>query len=156
MRVLMVCLGNICRSPLAEGILKDKIKNAGLSWEVDSAGTSHYQKGNPPHDLSQKIANEKGIDICDQQCRQFVKDDMDKFDKIFVMDYNNYLDVKKIAAEKWDEKKVDLLLNQSFPLENRNVPDPYYGNESDYAAVYEMIDKACDKIVAVGQPKPRP
>ncbi|HEX8331754.1 MAG TPA: low molecular weight protein-tyrosine-phosphatase [Segetibacter sp.] len=148
MKILMVCLGNICRSPLAEGVLKDKIQKAGLDWEVDSAGTSHYLTGNPPHKLSQKIAKDKGIDICTQQCRQFVKQDMERFDKIYVMDEDNYDDVKRIAGDRWDEEKVDLLLNEAYPLENRSVPDPYYGVESDYQSVFEMIDKACEQILA--------
>jgi protein-tyrosine phosphatase len=147
MKILMVCLGNICRSPLAEGILRDKIQKAGLDWEVDSAGTSHYITGDPPHKLSQKIAKEKGIDICSQQCRQFVKQDVERFDKIYVMDEANYADVKRIAGEKWNEDKVDLLLNEAFPLENRSIPDPYHGVETDYHSVYEMIDKACDNII---------
>jgi protein-tyrosine phosphatase len=147
MKILMVCLGNICRSPLAEGILKEKIQKAGLAWEVDSAGTSHYITGNPPHKLSQKIAKEKGINICTQQCRQFVKEDMERFDKIYVMDEDNYVDVKRIAGDKWSEGKVDLLLNAAYPLENRSVPDPYHGVESDYHSVYEMIDKACENII---------
>jgi protein-tyrosine phosphatase len=147
MKILMVCLGNICRSPLAEGILKEKIQKAGLAWEVDSAGTSHYLTGNPPHKLSQKIAKEKGINICTQRCRQFVKQDMERFDKIYVMDEDNYVDVKRIAGDKWSEGKVDLLLNAAYPLENRSVPDPYHGVESDYHSVYEMIDKACDNII---------
>ena len=144
----MVCLGNICRSPLAEGVLRNKIVKAGLHWEVDSAGTGHYQTGCAPHKLSQKIARDKGIDICGQQCRQFVKEDMDKFDKIYVMDIDNYNDVKRIAGEKWDAGKVDLLLNEAYPSENIGVPDPYYGVESDYVSVYRMIDKACELIVA--------
>ena len=144
----MVCLGNICRSPLAEGVLRDKIKKAGLNWEVDSAGTNHYQTGNAPHKLSQKIAKDKGIDICEQQCRQFIKEDMDRFDKIYVMDMDNYKDVKRIAGDKWNPAKVDLLLNEAYPLENISVPDPYYGVESDYVSVYEMIEKACEQIIA--------
>lgn len=147
MKVLMVCLGNICRSPLAEGILKDKVKKAGLDWIVDSAGTSHYQVGNPPHTLSQKVAKEKGIDICSQRCRQFEKQDMDKFDRIYVMDEENYLDVKRIAADKWNAEKVDLLLNEIYPLENRGVPDPFNGPESEFNHVYELIERACEKIV---------
>ena len=148
MKILMVCLGNICRSPLAEGVLRDKINKAGLDWEVDSAGTSHYQSGCAPHIFSQKIAKVKGIDICDQQCRQFVKTDMDTFDKIYVMDEENYIDVKRIAGDKWNKNKVDLLLNEAYPAQNKSVPDPYYGLETDYHHVYDMIDIACEKIIA--------
>ncbi len=143
----MVCLGNICRSPLAEGIMKEKIKKAGLDWEVDSAGTSHYATGNPPHHLSQKVAKLNGVEICSQRCRQFTKQDMQKFDKIYVMDEDNYREVKRISRELWDASKVHLLMNEQYPNENRIVPDPWYGDEKDYHNVYKMIDQACEKIV---------
>jgi len=146
MKILMVCLGNICRSPLAEGILKDKIKKAGLGWEVDSAGTSHYQTGVAPHNLSQKVARLKGIDICDHCCRQFTKEDMLKFYMIYVMDKENYSEVKRISKELWDKNKVEMLMNEIYPNENREVPDPWYGGEEDYHKVYKMIEEACEKI----------
>ena len=148
MKILMVCLGNICRSPLAEGVLKHKIKQAGLNWEVDSAGTLHDNTGSPPHPLSQKVAKHNGLDICDHACRQFVKQDMITFDKIYVMDNQNYQQVKKISGELWNENKVDFLLNEVYPLQNRNIPDPWYGVEKDYHDVYTMINEACDKIIA--------
>lgn len=148
MKILMVCLGNICRSPLAEGVLKHKIKQAGLNWEVDSAGTMHDRTGSPPHPLSQKIAKHNGLDICSHACRQFVKQDIITFDKIYVMDRQNYQQVKKISGELWDEKKVDFLLNEVYPSENRSIPDPWYGVEKDYHDVYTMINEACDKIIA--------
>lgn len=147
MKILMVCLGNICRSPLAEGILRDKIKKAGLDWEVDSAGTNGYQPGCPPHHFSQKVAKQYGIDICEQKCRHFIKEDIDKFDKIYVMDDENYYEVQRIAGRKWDAKKVDFLLNEVYPGQNQMVPDPWFGGEDDFHTVYEMIDKACEKIV---------
>jgi protein-tyrosine phosphatase len=148
MKILMVCLGNICRSPLAEGILKSKIEKLKLNWMVDSAGTANYHIGQPPHTLSQKVAKEKNIDISKQQCRQFVKEDMIRFDKIYVMDNNNYLDVKNIAADFWNESKVELLLNSLYPNQNKNVPDPWYGEEKDYYDVFELINRACDKVIA--------
>ena len=143
----MVCLGNICRSPLAEGILQYKAKQAGLNWVIDSAGTAGYHIGEPPHTLSQKVAFLNGVDIGKQQCRQFTKKDMLTFDRIFVMDKDNYEEVKRISSEYWDEKKVALLLNELYPGERRNVPDPWYGTEKDFHAVYDMLDKACDKII---------
>jgi protein-tyrosine phosphatase len=146
MKILMVCLGNICRSPLAEGILQDKINKQKLNWQVDSAGTAGYHIGQPPHHLSQKVAKQNGIDISHQQCRKFVREDIIRFDKIFVMDGENYNDVKKICGKDWNENKVDLLLNTSFPNENRNVPDPWYGNEDGYHKVFSMIQEACEKI----------
>ncbi len=147
MKILMVCLGNICRSPLAEGILQHKANTLKLNWQVDSAGTAGYHVGEAPHRLSQKVAKQNGIDISQQQCRQFVKEDMLHYDLIFVMDTSNYNDVKKISKELWNEQKVDLLLNELYPGENKSVPDPWYGNEDGYHTVFEMIDKACEKII---------
>jgi protein-tyrosine phosphatase len=154
MKILMVCLGNICRSPLAEGILEDKVKKAGLHWKVDSAGTSNYHIGEPPHKLSQKVAKMNGIDISQQICRQFVKEDMLRFDKIYVMDNEVYNDIKKMSAELWDASKTDLLMNEAYPGENIDIPDPWYGTEKDYHEVYDMIDKACSAIVEKASPNP--
>jgi protein-tyrosine phosphatase len=147
MKILMVCLGNICRSPLAEGILRDKIRKAELHWTVDSAGTANYHIGDSPHHLSQKVAKLKGVDISYLQGRQFDKHDILHFDKIYVMDANNYEEVKNMSRELWDEKKVDLLLNELYPFENREVPDPWYGSEEGYHRVYQMISEACDAIL---------
>ena len=143
----MVCLGNICRSPLAEGIMKHKVEEANLQWQVDSAGTEGFNLGESPHKLSIKIANLNDIDISQQQCRKFVKEDMQLFDKIYVMDESNFNDVKRIAGNLWDASKVDLLLNELPNAENKNIPDPWYGEEKDYHKVYKMIDDACAVIV---------
>ena len=147
MKILMVCLGNICRSPLAEGILKDKIKKAGLNWEVDSAGTNGYHVGQQPHRFSQKVAKKWGIDISSQQCRNFTKSDFEKFDKIYAMSNDILDEIKLLSKDKYDSSKVDLLLNECYPGENRDVPDPWYGAEDGYHKVFEMIDKACDAII---------
>lgn len=147
MKILMVCLGNICRSPLAEGILKNKIEQAGLDWIVDSAGTNHYETGCMPHNLSQKIAKQNNIEIGHLQCRQFTAEDFLIFDKIYVMDDRNYSEVKRIGKAYWRADKVDFLLNEIYPSENRIIPDPYMGAEQDYAEVYKLIDKACTKII---------
>lgn len=143
----MVCLGNICRSPLAEGIMRHKIQEAGLDWEVDSAGTAHYHVGDPPHVFSQKIALKNGIDICEQKCRQFIQQDMKDFDKIYVMDDQNYSNVRRIAGKDWDEKKVQFLMNEVYPSKNISIPDPWFGDENDYHPVYSMIEEACSAIV---------
>jgi protein-tyrosine phosphatase len=147
MKILMVCLGNICRSPLAEGILKDKIRKAGLNWEVDSAGTNGYHVGEAPHRFSQKVAKHRGIDISTQQCRKFSKNDFDHFDKIYAMSADIIKEMKLISKEKYDPAKVDLLLNECCPGENKDVPDPWYGAEAGYHTVYDMIDEACEAIV---------
>src|SRR5205809_7836739 len=109
MKILMVCLGNICRSPLAEGILKHKAKKAGLEWQIDSAGTNGYHIGETPHRLSQKVAKLNGIDICDQRARQFVKQDMERYDKIYALADDVLDEIRRIAKEKFDSTKVDLL-----------------------------------------------
>ncbi|HVX50719.1 MAG TPA: low molecular weight protein-tyrosine-phosphatase [Chitinophagaceae bacterium] len=147
MKILMVCLGNICRSPLAEGILQHKVNMAGLDWQVDSAGTSNYHIGEPPHRLSQKVARVKGIDISHQRGSRFVKEDMLKYDRIYAMDRENYADIKRAAGHLWDENKVALILNELYPGEDREVPDPWYGDEADFVEVFDMLDKACDVIV---------
>jgi protein-tyrosine phosphatase len=147
MKILMVCLGNICRSPLAEGILRHKAEQQGLDWEIESAGTGGYHIGEAPHKLSQKVALHNGIDISGQQARQFRKEDMLDFDHIYVMDAENYQEVKRMSKELWDASKTDLLLNVSDPGRNRGVPDPWYGEEDGYHKVFDMISKACDKII---------
>jgi protein-tyrosine phosphatase len=147
MKILMVCLGNICRSPLAEGILKHKAKKAGLNWLVESAGTGGYHTGEPPHHLSQKVAKHNGIDICNQRARLYVRNFMQDYDKIYVMDAQNYNDIKRISGSLWEPSKVDLLLNELYPGENRAVKDPWYGTEPGYHEVYDLISKACDNII---------
>jgi protein-tyrosine phosphatase len=148
MKILMVCLGNICRSPLAEGILQYKANEAGLNWTVDSAGTNSYHIGEPPHPLSQKVARLNGIDICNQRARRFVKEDIDRYDKIYAMAEDVLDDIKRIAKEKYDPKKVDLFLNELYPGKNASVPDPWYGTEPGYHEVYELISNVCDEIVS--------
>jgi protein-tyrosine phosphatase len=147
MKILMVCLGNICRSPLAEGILKDKAKKAGLDWEIDSAGTNGYHIGEAPHHLSQKVARLNGIDICDQKARQFVKEDMNRYDKIYAMADDVVDDIRRIANDKFDPSKVDLLLNELHPGKDLSVPDPWYGTEPGYHKAYKMIEEACEQII---------
>jgi protein-tyrosine phosphatase len=147
MRILMVCLGNICRSPLAEGIMQHRADRSGLNWVIDSAGTAGYHVGEPPHWLSQKVALHHGIDISKQSGRQFRVTDINDFDKIYVMDQDNYREVKRICRDCWDEKKVSLLLDTIYPGEQKEVPDPWYGTEEDYHLVYDMLDKACERII---------
>lgn len=147
MKILMVCLGNICRSPLAEGVLKHKAKEAGLHWQIDSAGTNGYHVGEAPHHLSQKVARLNGIDICDQRARQFVKEDFDRYDKIYAMADDVVDDIKRIAKNKYDASKVDLFLNELYPGKNLSVPDPWYGPEPGYHEVYKMIDETCDRMI---------
>lgn len=148
MKILMVCLGNICRSPLAEGIMRHKVQKAGLNWVVESAGTNGYHVGQAPHRLSQKVASLNGIDICQQRARNFSPADFDKYDKIYAMAEDVIDDMKLIAKNKFDPKKVDLLMNELYPGKNMDVPDPWYGPEAGYHDVYKMIEAACDRIIS--------
>lgn len=147
MKILMVCLGNICRSPLAEGILQDKAFKAGLKWSVESAGTNSYHTGEPPHPLSQKVARLNGIDISQQRARRFTANDFEVYDKIYALAEDVLFEMKRIAGKKFDVTKTDLLMNELYPGENLEVPDPWYGPEPGYHQVYELISKACDAII---------
>ena len=148
MKILMVCLGNICRSPLAEGILQEKIKKAGLDWEVDSASTNGLHVGEAPHPLSQKVAKMNGIDISRQRSRKFVAEDFARFDKIYAMAADVMQEMKRIAKKHFDPAKADLLMNEVFPGKNMDIPDPWSGPESGYHEVYKMIDEACNHLFA--------
>lgn len=143
----MVCLGNICRSPLAEGILQDKAFKAGLSWSVESAGTNSYHTGEPPHPLSQKVAKLNGIDISQQRARRFKAEDFEIYDKIYALADDVMDEMKRIARNKFDTAKTDLLMNELHPGKNMDVPDPWYGPEPGYHEVYKMIDQVCEKII---------
>lgn len=143
----MVCLGNICRSPLAEGILRHKAEQNKLSIEVDSAGTAGYHVGEMPDPRSVKKAKEYGIDISMLRGRQFTVSDFNCFDYIYVMDQSNYRDVISLARSNHDKNKVELILNTIYPGKNKNVPDPYYGGESGFENVYRMLEEACEKII---------
>lgn len=147
MKILMVCLGNICRSPLAEGILQHKVSRAGLNWVVDSAGTNGYHTGEAPHRLSQKVAKARGLDISAQCSRRFIAADFDTYDKIYAMARDVVDEIKWIAKDKYDASKIDLLMNEIYPGADREVPDPWYGPEPGYHEVYDMIESACEAII---------
>lgn len=140
----MVCLGNICRSPLAEGILKSKLFRANVI--IDSAGTGAYHISEKPDNRSIAIAKINGIDIANQRARKFLVEDFDEFDLIYVMDNANYRDVISLARNKEDMTKVKMILNEVFPNENLDVPDPYLGGDFGFKNVYKMLDEACDII----------
>ena len=140
----MVCLGNICRSPLAEGILKSKVDKQEIY--VDSAGTGDYHVGDPPDDRSVAIAEKNDLDISLQRGRQFSVKDFDSFDQIYVMDMSNYKDVLALARNEEDKNKVSLILNEVFPGENVEVPDPYHGGQDGFHKVFIMLNEACEII----------
>lgn len=147
MKILMVCLGNICRSPLADGLLRKKVAEKGLTIEVDSAGTAAYHVGNPPDKRMQATAASMGCPIDMLRARQFVTEDYDRFDRIFVMDQSNRTNVLSLARSAADETKVELLLNLSHPNQDLEVPDPYYGGEQGFKDVYQLVDEATDVLI---------
>ncbi|MFM2138596.1 MAG: hypothetical protein RJA57_903 [Bacteroidota bacterium] len=147
MKILMVCLGNICRSPLAEGILQDRSFKAGLTWSVESAGTNRHHTGEPPHPLSQKVARMNGIDISRQRSRWFRPEDIREFDRIYALAGDVLEDIRHIAGPAFDRSKVDLLMNELHPGKDLDVPDPWYGPEEGYHQVYKMLDEVCERIV---------
>ncbi len=142
--ILMVCLGNICRSPLAEGILASKCED--LNVVVDSAGTSAHHVGEGPDHRSVHIATINGIDIGDQRARKLMKSDLEDFDYIFAMDSANYNNILKLATNDEDRKKVKLILNESNPGQNKAVPDPYYGGDQGFENVFTLLEEACEVI----------
>jgi protein-tyrosine phosphatase len=146
MKILMVCLGNICRSPLAEGILQAKLNNKGFDIKVDSAGTGGWHVGQGPDHRAVAIANKYGIDISQQQARQFSSNDFEDFDIIYAMDGSNLSDIVSLANSNEDIEKVRLILNEINPEENRPVPDPYYGIDDGFEKVYQLLDEACEMI----------
>ncbi len=146
MKVLMVCLGNICRSPLAEGILQHKANKHGLDWQIESAGTGAWHVGQAPDPRSQKVAKAHGIDISNQRAQQFSPYHLEIFDKIFAMDSSNYQDIIRHAKTESEKQKVELIMNMVQPGMNKAVPDPYW-DDSLYETVYQMIDEACDQII---------
>ncbi|MBV7441401.1 low molecular weight phosphotyrosine protein phosphatase [Weeksellaceae bacterium TAE3-ERU29] len=144
-KVLMVCLGNICRSPLAEAVLRAKIGDRNI--KVDSAGTGDFHIGERPDKRAIKVAEEHNVSTEGIYCRQFRESDFDNFDVIYVMDDNNYNSIMKHARNNKDQYKVELIMNLLEPDSNKNVPDPYYGNEEDFEHVYQLLDKATDVII---------
>ena len=143
MRILMVCLGNICRSPLAEGILQSKVS---ADVKVDSAGTAAYHVGELPDSRSIAVAKKYGIDLTNQSARKFTVNDFDTFDLIYAMDESNYQDILTLARNTEDKLKVKLILNEVDLNSNKSVPDPYYGGSNGFENVYQLLDEACQII----------
>ena len=144
----MVCLGNICRSPLAHGILEHKIKLNKLdNIEVDSAGTGSWHIGNKPDQRSIEIANKNGISIQNQRARQITAADLIEFDVIYAMDSSNYKDIKKLDSSEKNQHKIKLILDEVNSVDNNNVPDPYYGGDKGFEHIFELLDKACNSII---------
>lgn len=147
MRILMVCLGNICRSPMAEAILRHKAREAGLLWTIDSAGTESYHVGEPPHQLTTKVCQAHGIDISDMRARRFTQQDFEQYDKIYAMADDVYTEIRYIGGKFAPMEKVDFFLNELKPGSNGSVPDPWYGGEEEFMQVFRIIDATCDAII---------
>ena len=144
MKILMVCLGNICRSPLAEGILRKKTRNTNII--VDSAGTAGYHVGKAPDKRSIEIAAKHNISLKNQKARQFKQIDFKSFNIIYAMDKNNYNHLISLAENTEDRQKINMILNEINPGLYESVPDPYYAGNDGFQKVYNMLDKACEKI----------
>lgn len=140
MKILMVCLGNICRSPIAHGVLEHLAREKGLNWVIDSAGTGNWHIGEQPDKRSIAIAKKFGVDLSNQRGRQFDVSDFEKYDHILVMDYNNLNDVRTLASSEEEQKKVSLFLKDGI------VPDPYY-DDDQFEPVYLMVEKRCKQII---------
>jgi protein-tyrosine phosphatase len=147
MKILMVCLGNICRSPLAEGILRKKIEKNKIKAEVASAGFVSFHAGDPADKRAQKTALQFGIDLSHHRAQVFKSSDFDTYDLIYVMDNENMKDVLGLSRNQDDHQKTRLILNEIFPGENKIVPDPYYGGPEGFINVFKLLDKACDAII---------
>jgi protein-tyrosine phosphatase len=146
MKILMVCLGNICRSPLAEGILKEKIRSKGLNWQVDSAGTGGWHIGSTPDRRSVEVAARYNIDITDQRARKVRSIDFSEFDIIYAMDTSNYEDLRRMAISQEELEKIRLILEEIYPGKRKSVPDPYW-DDNGFEEVFSMLEKACEAIV---------
>ena len=144
MKILMVCLGNICRSPVAEGIMKAKAEEHVLNIIVDSAGTSGWHNGESPDKRSISNAFENGVDISKQLSRKVVLSDFEEFDVLYAMDESNYNNLLNRSPEKYHHK-IKMILNEVHPEENMSVPDPYYGNDG-FQLVFNLLNEACEKI----------
>ncbi len=147
MKILMVCLGNICRSPLADGLMRKKVQEHKLDVYVDSAGTANYHVGGAPDERMTQTARRKGVDISKLQARQFVVSDFDAFDIIYVMDRSNYDNVVRLARNEADRNKVQLILELLPNKTEIEVPDPYYGGQAGFDSVFDLLNRATDVII---------
>jgi protein-tyrosine phosphatase len=146
MKILMVCLGNICRSPLAEGILRKKLERRMPELFIDSAGIGGWHEGQSPDPRSVAVAREFGLDISQQKARKFRNDDFEKFDLIFAMDRSNYNDLLALKPSAQSAGKLYLLLEYASFDGSTDVPDPYYGGKQEFEAAYRLLDDACNKV----------
>ncbi len=146
-RILMVCKGNICRSPLAQDLLASKASKAHLYWLIDSAGTGNWHIGKLPDQRSIKVAESNDLDITDQRARQFSKDDFSKFDHIYVMEKENQKIVLSMAPSEKDQSKVELIMNELYPGQNLDVPDPFHDGKEQFDQVFKVLNQVTDEMI---------
>jgi len=146
-RILMLCLGNICRSPLAHGLLDVKIANAHLNWEVDSAGIGHWHIGKLPDKRSIAVAKKYGIDLTYQRARRFEVNDFDYYDLIYAMDHKNFDTLMKLARTEEEKIKVKMIMDEVIPGAHKSVPDPFHDGKEDFEKVFHSLDEATDRMV---------
>jgi len=151
MKILLVCLGNICRSPMAEGILRDMIQKHGLGWSTDSAGTGDYHVGEQPDKRAMKTMHERGIDISDLRARHLRSSDFEEFDLLLAMDASNLRNMRAVAPNAELAAKAKLIMDYAPSHAQREVPDPYFGGDEGFVEVYEMLTVACTKLINDGQ-----
>ncbi len=151
MKILLVCLGNICRSPMAEGILRDMIQKHGLGWSTDSAGTGDYHVGEQPDKRAMKTMRERGIDISDLRARHLRSSDFEEFDLLLAMDASNLRNMRAVAPNAELAAKAKLIMDYAPSHAQREVPDPYFGGDEGFVEVYEMLTVACTKLINDGQ-----
>ncbi len=143
----MVCLGNICRSPMAEGILRKKALERKLDLQIDSAGTGDWHSGESPDPRAIRTANSFGVNISQLVARQFKVTDFDRFDIIFAMDQSNMQNILSLARNETDKGKVELFLNLLPKQKDKNVPDPWFGGEDGFTEVFNLLDEACEHLI---------
>lgn len=146
-KILFVCTGNICRSPLAEAILREKLQKINVTAEVDSCGFESFHVGDPPDSRAQAVAGKRGIDLLSHRARLFTTRDFDRFDYIYAMDSTHYHNIMRHTRNESDKSKVDYLLNVLYPGQNLGVQDPWYHDLKAFEKVYLQLDEACDQIV---------
>jgi protein-tyrosine phosphatase len=147
MKILMVCLGNICRSPIAEGLLQQKAQNAGLQWQIDSCGTETFHVGENPDKRGIEVCKERGLNITHHVARRLTMHDFEEFDIIYALATDVYREIKKISTSPTQMEKVRLLLDEVYPNQKQSVKDPWYGNKQDFVDVYEQLDWVCEAII---------
>lgn len=147
----MVCLGNICRSPMAEGIVREEFRLNGIQIEVDSAGTAAYHQGESADMRAQLELQKHGIDISDERAQSFKTEFFKEYDLIFAMDHANYRDILRLTTNEKERRKVNMLMNLVSPNANISIPDPYYGGSEGFIKVYEMIKRAAEVLVTLAK-----